>query len=162
MTMDTKDTIEVKINLTNKDRERAMDYNYFVKRKLVLIDIIFFVVLALVLIAVKYLGVFDTPKALLYCSYGIIAMIAVFLILVHMLSSVGGGGPSRSITFTPEALITHVGSEKKEYTIRWEDLAHKGKTKNYYFLYPDQSQFFIIPKRYFSAEEIKTIDSYLR
>ena len=159
--METNDIIEVSISLDAKDREKAMDYNLFVKRKLVLIDILFFVILALTLIFLNLFGIFDIPNGLVYCSYGVLVMICVFLIFVKMMSTAGGNSPTRYITITPQALTTHVGGEKKEFTIRWEDFVHTGKTKNYYFLYPDHSQFLILPKRYFTAKEIKEINGYL-
>ncbi len=159
--METNDIIEVSISLDAKDREKAMDYNLFVKRKLVLIDILFFVILALTLIFLNLFGIFEIPNALLFCCYGVLILIAVFLIFIKMMSGVGGNGSTRHITITPEALITHVEGEKKEFTIRWEDFAHTGKTKNYYYLYPDLSQFIIVPKRYFTAEELERINRYL-
>lgn len=159
--METNDKIEIKINLTAKDRERAMDYNFFVKRKLVLIDMIFFVILALALIIIKATGILNIPNGLFYAAIGILAMMVFFFIFVKMMSSTGGTGKTRYVTITPETLSTHM-SDQKEQTMKWEDFAHKAKTKNYYFLYPDTSQFLIIPKRYFSAGEIEKIDSYIR
>lgn len=159
--MESNDTINVSISLDAKDREKAMDYNLFIKRKLILIDILFFVLLALTLIFLNLFGVFDIPRGLIYCSYGILVMICIFLIFVKMMSTVGGNGPTRYITITPQSLTTRVSGEKKEFSIRWEDFVHVGKTKNYYFLYPDHSQFLIVPKRYFTAEEITRINSYL-
>ena len=154
--------IEAKIQLTAKDKERAIDYNYFVRRKLVLIDVIFFLLLAVILITLKYSGLVDVPAVLIYLSYGIIALLAVFFLFIKMMAGAGGVGPTRRVSMTEEGLTTKVSGEKKEFFVRWEDFSHKAKTKNYFFLYPDATQFLILPKRYFSEEEIKRIGEYIK
>ncbi|MGI5874665.1 MAG: YcxB family protein [Bacillota bacterium] len=165
--METKDkhnaaVIEAKIQLTPKDKERAIDYNYFVKRKLILADVVFFLLLAVALIALKYTGLAPIPAVLVYLSYGVIVLLVVFFMFIKMMASVGGVSPTRYVTISEEALTTRVANEKKEFTIRWEDFPHKAATKNYFFLYPDATQFLILPKRCFSPEEVKTITGYIK
>ena len=154
--------IEAKIQLTPKDKERAIDYNYFVRRKLVLVDIIFFLLLAAVLIALKYSGLVNVPAVLIYLSYGVIVLLGVFFLFIKMMAGAGGISPTRYVTMTEEGLTTKVANEKKEFFVKWEDFTHKAKTKNYFFLYPDATQFLILPKRYFSEEEIKRIGEYIK
>lgn len=160
--METNDLIEIKINLTAQDRMKAMYYNYFIKRKLVLFEIIFLSLVALILIGLRLFGLWRVPTALFYIAIGVLVVIAFFFIFLRMMSTVGGIGPTRYITFSPQGLTTRVSGEKKEFTVKWENFVHRAKTKNYYFLYPDASQFLIIPKRYFSIEEIETINGYIR
>ena len=45
--MESNDIIEAKINLTAQDRAKAMYYNYFVKRKSILFEIVFLSLIAL-------------------------------------------------------------------------------------------------------------------
>lgn len=160
--METNDIIEVKINLTAKDRAKAMYYNYFVKRKLILFEIVFLSLIAVALIAVRAVGLWNIPNGLLYVAVGVLVMVVFFFVFIRMISTVGGVGKTRHITITPQTLTTRVSGEKKEFTVKWEDFTHRAKTKNYYFLYPDATQFLIIPKRCFSREEIEKINSYIR
>ena len=160
--METNDIIEAKINLTAQDRAKAMYYNYFVKRKLILFEIVFLSLIAVALIAVRVAGLWNIPNGLLYVAVGVLAMVVFFFVFIRMISSVGGVGKTRYITITPQTLTTRVSGEKKEFTVKWEDFTHRAKTKNYYFLYPDATQFLIIPKRCFSREEIEKINSYIR
>ena len=160
--METNDIIEAKINLTAQDRAKAMYYNYFVKRKPVLFEIVFFSLVALTLIVLRTTGLYAIPNALFYIAIGVFVLIAFFFFYIKMISTVGGVGKTRYITITPQTLMTRVSGEKKEFTVRWEDFTHRAKTKNYYFLYPDTTQFLIIPKRCFSGEEIEKINSYIR
>lgn len=160
--METNDIIEAKINLTAQDRAKAMYYNYFVKRKLILFEIVFLSLIAVALIAVRVAGLWNIPNGLLYVAVGVLAMVVFFFVFIRMISTVGGVGKTRYITITPQTLTTRVSGEKKEFTVKWEDFTHRAKTKNYYFLYPDATQFLIIPKRCFSREEIEKINSYIR
>ena len=160
--METNDIIEAKINLTAQDRAKAMYYNYFVKRKLILFEIVFLSLIAVALIAVRVAGLWNIPNGLLYVAVGVLAMVVFFFVFIRMISTVGGVGKTRYITITPQTLTTRVSGEKKEFTVKWEDFTHRAKTKNYYFLYPDATQFLIIPKRCFSVEEIEKINSYIR
>ena len=157
--METKDpgAIEARIELTAHDRERAMDYNFFVRRKWVLADIIFFVALSVVILAVDFSGLYDIPQILIYLAFGLLGLLVLFFLFVKMMAQTGGGN-ARYVKITEAALTTHAGGEKKEYTIKWSDFQHIGKTKHYYFLYPDVSQFLILPKRCFSEEERKALD----
>ena len=160
--METNDIIEAKINLTAQDRAKAMYYNYFVKRKLILFEIVFLSLIAVALIAVRVAGLWNIPNGLLYVAVGVLAMVVFFFVFIRMISTVGGVGKTRYITITPQTLTTRVSGEKKEFTVKWEDFTHRAKTKNYYFLYPDATQFLIIPKRCFGREEIEKINSYIR
>ena len=160
--MESNDIIEAKINLTAQDRAKAMYYNYFVKRKLILFEIVFLSLIAVALIAVRVAGLWNIPNGLLYVAVGVLAMVVFFFVFIRMISTVGGVGKTRYITITPQTLTTRVSGEKKEFTVKWEDFTHRAKTKNYYFLYPDATQFLIIPKRCFSREEIEKINSYIR
>lgn len=160
--METNDIIEIKVNLTSQDRAKAMYYNYFMKRKLILFEIIFLSLIALVLIGLRLTGLWNIPNGLLFIAVGLLVLILFFFVFIKMISSVGGVGKTRYITITPRALTTRVSGEKKEFTVKWEDFSHRAKTKRYYFLYPDASQFLIIPKRCFSQEEIEKINSYIR
>lgn len=152
---------EVRIELNNKDREMAMDYNFFVRRKWVLIDIIFFVLLALTLIVLKLTGIVAIGKPLFVASVGILVMIASFFFFIKVLSGAGGNGPGRYVIISEEAFATRVGSEKKVITVKWEDFTYRKETKNYFFLYPDAAQFFILPKRCFTAEQIAALHSHI-
>ena len=99
---ETIPTIEAKIELTAKDRERAMDYNFFVKRKWILADIIFFALLSCFILVVGLSGIFDIPQVLIYMAFGLLG-----LLLGHN-RSVGpasGGGCSHD----PENRLESVG-----------------------------------------------------
>ncbi|MGN0962246.1 MAG: YcxB family protein [Clostridia bacterium] len=159
--METNDIIEAQINLTAQDRAKAMYYNYFVKRKLILFEIVFLSLVALILIALRFTGLCAVPNILFYIAVGVFMLIAFFFLYIKLISMVGGIGKTRYITITPQTLTTRVSGEKKEFTVKWEDFTHRAKTKNYYILYPDTTQFLIIPKRYFSREEIEKINSYI-
>ena len=160
--MESNDIIEAKINLTAQGRAKAMYYNYFVKRKSILFEIVFLSLIALALIVLHLTGLYAIPNALFYIAIGVFVLIAFFFFYIRMISTVGGVGKTRYITITPQTLTTRVSGEKKEFTVRWEDFTHRAKTKNYYFLYPDATQFLIIPKRYFNGDEIERINGYLR
>lgn len=161
--MDNNDVIEVKINLSAKDRERAMFYNYFVRRKLVLFEVIFVSLLGLCGIVLKLSGIWaDMSKGLFIVCCAVILMIAIFMMFLKYVASLGGVGQTRYVTITPEALTTRVSGEKKEFTIKWEDFAKSVKTKYNYILYPDLSQYLVLPKRFFTLEEQEQINSYLR
>ena len=127
--METNDIIEAKINLTAQDRAKAMYYNYFVKRKLILFEIVFLSLIAVALIAVRVAGLWNIPNGLLYVAVGVLAMVVFFFVFIRMISSVGGVGKTRYITITPQTLTTRVSGEKKEFTVKWEDFTHRAKTK---------------------------------
>lgn len=160
MEKNATNVIETKIELTAKDRERAMDYNFFVKRKWILVDIIFFVLLSCFILITGISGMLNIPQVLIYMAFGLLGLLLLFFIFVKMMAQ-SGGGHTRYVTITPEALITRVSGEKKEFTVKWGDFDYIGKTKNYYFVYPDTTQFLILPKRCFSSEEIKIIDQII-
>ncbi len=160
--METNDIIEVKINLTPQDRAKAMYYNYFVKRKAILFEIVFLSLIAAALIVLRLTDLWRVPNGLFYVAVGVLVLIVFFFVYIKMISSVGGTGKTRYITITPRALTTKVSGEKKEFTVKWEDFVHSAKTKNYYFLYPDASQFLIIPKRCFNSDEVAKINGYIR
>lgn len=161
--MEKNNNIEVQINLTPKDRERAMFYNYFIRRKPVLFEVIFIALLALACIVLK-LGNFweGMPKGLFYIGIVIFVLLAFFLFYIKLLASAGGTGKTRYVTITPQSLTTRVSGEKKEFTVKWEDFSHVTTTKYNYLFYPDMSQYLVIPRRYFTEEEQHTIQSYLR
>jgi hypothetical protein len=158
---ETTSEIETKIELTAKDRERAMDYNFFVKRKWIFADIIFFALLSCFILIFGVSGIFDIPQVLIYMAFGLLGLLLLFFIFVKMMAQTGGGH-SRYVKITNEALITRVSGEKKEFTVKWGDFDYIGKTKNYYFLYPDTTQFLILPKRCFSAEDIEAINNIIQ
>lgn len=160
--METNDAIEAKIELNAKDRERAMDFNYFVKRKWILVDIIFFVVLSIILLIVNFTGIYAVPQVLVYLAFGLLGLLILFFVMVKMMAAAGGSTQTRYVKITASALITHAGGEKKEFTVKWGDFDYIARTKNYYFLYPDTTQFLILPKRYFDAAQIKQIDSIMK
>lgn len=161
--MENNDVIEVKINLSAKDRERAMFYNYFVRRKLVLFEVIFVSLLGLTGIVLKLSGIWaDMSKGLFIVCCAVILMVAIFMLFLKYVASLGGLGQTRYITITPEALTTRVSGEKKEFTIKWQDFAKIAKTKYNYILYPDLSQYLVLPRRFFTKEEQDKINSYLR
>lgn len=158
---ETVTAIETKIELTAKDRERAMDYNFFVKRKWIFADIIFFALLSCFILITGISGLFAVPQVLIYMAFGLLGLLFLFLIFVKMMAQ-AGTSHTRYVKITPEALITRISGEKKEFTVKWGDFDYIGKTKNYYFLYPDATQFLILPKRYFSEEEIRRIGEYIK
>lgn len=161
--METNDVFEVQINLNAKDRERAMFYNYFIRRKLVLFEVIFVALLGLAAIVIKLTDLWSgMPNGLFYVGIAIIVVLAFFLFYIKLLASAGGVGKTRYVTITPTALTTRVSGEKKEFTVKWENFAHVAQTKYNYLFYPDMSQYLIIPRRYFTAEEQEKIHSYLR
>lgn len=157
---ETQTAIETKIELTARDRERAMDYNFFVKRKWILADIIFFALLSVIILIVGISGIYDIPQVLIYMAFGLLGLLLLFFIFVKMMAQ-SGGGHSRYVKITPESFITRVSGEKKEFNVKWGDFDYIGKTKNYYFLYPDATQFLILPKRCFSDQEIETINNII-
>lgn len=161
--METNDVIEVQINLSAKDRERAMFYNYFIRRKLVLFEILFVSLLALAAIVLKVGNLWNgMPNGIFYVAIIILVMIAFFVFYIKLLASAGGTGKTRYVTINPTALTTRVSGEKKEFTVKWQNFAHIANTKYNYILYPDLSQYVILPKRYFTREEQQQINSYLR
>lgn len=161
--MENNDRIEVEINLNAKDRERAMFYNYFIRRKAVLFEVIFIALLGVACIVLK-LGNFweGMPKGLFYIGIAVLVLLAFFLFYIKLLASAGGTGKTRYVAITPQSLSTRVSGEKKEFTVKWEDFAHIATTKYNYLFYPDMSQYLVLPRRYFTEEEQKTIQSYLR
>lgn len=161
--MDNNEVIEVKINLTEKDRERAMFYNYFVRRKLVLFEVIFVSLLGLAGVFLKLSGIWaDMSKGLFIVCCAVLLMVGIFMLFLKYVAGLGGLGQTRYVTITPQALTTRVSGEKKEFTIKWEDFSRSVKTKYNYILYPDMSQYLVLPRRFFTLEEQERINSYLR
>ena len=161
--MENNDVIEVTINLTAKDRERAMLYNYFIRRKLVLFEVVFVTLLALACIVVKLANLWEgMPNGLFYVGITVIVLLAFFVFYIKLLASAGGVSKDRYVTLTPAYLRTSVSGEKKEFTVKWEDFAHIANTSYNYILYPDMTQYLVLPKRYFTIEEQDLIKSYIR
>ena len=161
--MENNDVIEVTINLTAKDRERAMFYNYFIRRKLVLFEVVFVALLALACIVIKIANLWEgMPNGLFYVGIAVIVFLAFFVFYIKFLASIGGVSKSRHVTITPNHITTGISGETKEFTIKWEDFAHIANTTYNYILYPDMSQYLVFPKRYFTVEEQDQIKSYLR
>lgn len=161
--MENNDRIEAEINLNAKDRERAMFYNYFIRRKAVLFEVIFIALLGVACIVLKLGNLWEgMPKGLFYIGIAVLVLLSFFLFYIKLLASAGGMGKTRYVTITPQSLTTRVSGEKKEFTVKWEDFAHIATTKYNYLFYPDMSQYLVLPRRYFTEEEQKTIQSYLR
>ena len=161
--MENNNAIEVEINLIAKDRERAMLYNYFIRRKMVLFEVILMALVGLTAIVLKVANIWEgMPNGLFYIGIGILVVIAFFIFYIKLLASAGGVGKTRYVTITPTALSTRVSGEKKEFTVKWEDFVHVAQTKYVYILYPDLTQYLILPRRFFTEEEQEQIKSYLR
>ena len=80
--MESNDIIEAKINLTAQDRAKAMYYNYFVKRKSILFEIVFLSLIALALIVLHLTGLYAIPNALFYIAIGVFVLIAFFFFYI--------------------------------------------------------------------------------
>ncbi|MDO4541730.1 MAG: YcxB family protein [Bacillota bacterium] len=150
-----KTDIEVTVELNANDRIKAMLYNIFFRRKWVTVYVGIFIIFSLLVLGAWAFNIYNVPMPLVLCAGGLILLLVLFVVSIVMSSQ--GSVSKRRLRFTDTGFTTSVGRDNKTLSFRWKDMFFTGSTGNYFYIYIDASQFIIVPKRYLSAEEIKSL-----
>ncbi len=151
--------IEITTELTEIDMRNAMFYNLFFRKKWVFAYVTVFVLFSAGVLVTKLAGIFNVPTLLCWIAGGFLVLLAGFIAMIFVSSKTSGSKP-RKIIFNEKGITTSAGMDNKMISFSWEKLFYVGRTGKYFYLYPDASQFIIVPKRYLTAEEIKQITEY--
>lgn len=153
-----KDGIEKVLELNDADRRNATFYNVFFRQKWMPFYIGAFLLFSVAVLVCELTGIYKVPTLLILCAAGLLGLLVLFIVSIILTTK--GGITKRTLIISKAGITTSAGRDNKMLSFSWKDIYFLGKTKRYFYIYIDAAQFIIVPKRFYSNEEIAYIKKF--
>lgn len=160
--------IVTKTKITTKDYRTMVFFHIFLRKRSMLIFMVFAAVLSLAAIAGKLTGTIQMADWYFYVCVAFLGLIVLqycvfeFSVRKFLASDRLMIDNERRVTISDSGIYEEGDKDKNTGEFLWNVFYHSYETKKYFYLYINTMQAIILPKRDYTPDQVNSIEKLLR